>query len=617
MTAYRPSMGRAGLASSVFGAVVLVLAFASGAASGRELGVSISATTFKPCASLTGVMCARVPVALDPSRATPGSLTLFVAQRPAFASRGTILLLAGGPGEASAQIFSLRSRLWRTLFPGYTVAAYDNRGTGDSQALSCHGARGAAACAKAIGNLRVFYGTRENVEDIEAVRRVLGVDRIALLGLSYGTKQALAYARAYPDRVERLVLDSVVLPDGPDPLGLPSLAVLPSALASICHGGACEGVTHDAAGELAVLANRLEARPLIARVSVYTSQWAPSSRRVRIDGRQLLALATASDLNTGVAVTLPAAVHAALAGRPALLERLAALVAQQDDSSVNDAVHFATTCNDGPFPWKPEMPVGERPRVLAEAVSALPQRSLGSLGRWAAAGGSADECLDWPAPAGVEATGGGRMPDVPVLVLAGDRDVRTPVAAGRTAAALFPHGRLLVAPGVGHTVIGLSPCVDNAVRTWIRGGDLPTRCPRVASTIRPAPLLPASVAVTTPLGASRDLVGRTLGATVATLRHAEAAWLTNYPSGWVVGLHGGLLDGEYFDVFRYSAYSDIPGLAVSGRLGFAGSKSGTLIPGSESGIVQVGGRNAAPGFLQVGRHRIFGLLGGRHVVARF
>jgi pimeloyl-ACP methyl ester carboxylesterase len=44
---------------------------------------------------------------------------------------------------------------------------------------------------------------------MEAVRHALGVDRIALFGLSYGTKQALAYARAHPKNVDRMLLDSV------------------------------------------------------------------------------------------------------------------------------------------------------------------------------------------------------------------------------------------------------------------------------------------------------------------------------------------------------------------------------------------------------------------------
>ena len=108
-----------------------------------------------------------------------------------------------------------------------------------------------------------------------------------------------------------------------------------------------------------------------------------------------------------------------------------------------------------------------------------------------------------------------------------------------------------------------------------------------------------------------------LGATVATLRGAEAAWLTSYPAGWVAGLDGGLLAGEDFDVFRFSAFSDVSGLALSGQLTFSVSRDRGLIPGSEHGIVQVGGVGAASGFVQVRNHRIFGYFGDRRVSAAF
>ena len=48
----------------------------------------------------------------------------------------------------------------------------------------------------------------------------LGVQKLTLFGISYGTKLALAYARAHPDRVERMALDSVLDPDDADAFGL-------------------------------------------------------------------------------------------------------------------------------------------------------------------------------------------------------------------------------------------------------------------------------------------------------------------------------------------------------------------------------------------------------------
>lgn len=215
------------------------------------------------------------------------------------------------------------------------------------------------------------------------MRHALGVDRIALFGLSYGTKQALAYAAAHPEHVDRLLLDSTVLPDGPDPLGLASLRAIPTALDSICHAGACATVSGDPASDFAKLANRLDAQPLIANAPVYTTQETPTLRRVRIDGLGLLSLVTASDLNSGIAIALPAAVGAALSGRPGVLERTVALLSEQDTSAVNNAVFLATTCNDLQRPATTDLSRGiqRRRQPTGEPSSRMPSR-LSRPNRW-------------------------------------------------------------------------------------------------------------------------------------------------------------------------------------------------------------------------------------------
>src|SRR4029450_3550509 len=140
--------------------------------------------TLTPCASTEGLLCGFVSVPLDYSHPKGRKLRLFVTAQPKKdKQRGTILLLAGGPGEASATGFGPPPDLWTSLFPGYNVAAYDDRGTGASAALSCRGAKTAARGATVVGRPRAFYATRENVADMEAVRHALGVDRIALFGL--------------------------------------------------------------------------------------------------------------------------------------------------------------------------------------------------------------------------------------------------------------------------------------------------------------------------------------------------------------------------------------------------------------------------------------------------
>ena len=69
---------------------------------------------------------------------------------------------------------------------------------------------------------------------MEAIRKAVGVRKLTLFGISYGTELALAYARAHPDRVDRLILDSAVDPDESDPFGLAGFRAMGPTLASLC-----------------------------------------------------------------------------------------------------------------------------------------------------------------------------------------------------------------------------------------------------------------------------------------------------------------------------------------------------------------------------------------------
>ena len=78
------------------------------------------------------------------------------------------------------------------------------------------------------------------------MRRALGVDKLTLFGISYGTKLALAYARAHPDHVERIALDSVLEPDDADAFGREPYQAMGPTLAALCPAR-CRGVTGDPA----------------------------------------------------------------------------------------------------------------------------------------------------------------------------------------------------------------------------------------------------------------------------------------------------------------------------------------------------------------------------------
>ena len=581
----------------------------------RRLG-----TAATPCGQTPGLLCSDVVVPLDRSGQVPGTITLKVETLPATGTqRGVMFLIAGGPGQGSASVFGLRetesAEFYRFLFPGYTIVAFDNRGTGQSGLLRCPGLQGyypieqeaarVGSCASAIGSQRVFYGTREHAEDIEAVRQSLGAATVGLWGTSYGTKLAVAYALAHPGNVDRLLLDSVVPTDLDDPFRATSLREMPKALQDFCASG-CRGVTSSFAADVATVANRLAAKPV--RVKVIQANG--KQKNVRINGLDALSVVIDSDLNPGFASALPAVMRAARSGDMQPLARLFDLDVASNASTPEDlsgGLFAATVCNDGPLPWPATAPVAGRQGLYDRAVNALPRGRLGPFGKWAAQIGNGHFCLAWPPPSGGSPLGPGPLPNVPVLAVNGGFDMRTPAASAAAVIAKFPQGKLIVVPAVGHSVLSADPsfCAARAVREWMLGNAFSTQCARPGAYVGTAPAYPPA-RPTTPAGARA-----TLALATKTLRDAQSVWLMTQAGAppQVAGLYGGRLVGAESG-FRLVRYSIAPGVEVSGTVRVTGFGP----PFTFEGAVTVGGKMAAPGLLGFSsRGTLAGTLGGELV----
>lgn len=597
---------------SLVAALVLCAAVAAPGASAQG--------PFSPCA-LNGLECATIAVPLDYSGATPGELSLHVEELPAAGTpRGVMLLLAGGPGQASAETFDLahEGAYWQSLFPGYTLATYDDRGTGQSGALTCDLSGTIDACGNAIVG-RAFYTTRDHAEDVESVRIALGVDKLAVYGVSYGTKHAIAYALAYPDHVERLLLDSELLPQR-DFFGLASLQTIPASIDDICAGGVCPTLPARIGEEFAGYANARHDAPLAVPVDLTRL----SQTAIVLDGDSLVSLAYASDLSSGVSSELPAAVDAAVRGWTLPLARLEALdnlVQQATTNEIDTALYYATTCGDGPFPWGPTDPVPTRLAALTGAIAALPPGSTGLLGAWAVFDSAPTGCAFWPSPSGGAALGAGPLPDVPTLVLSGDRDIRTPTSGAVQIASQFPQGHVLLVPGSGHAVLERSACVAAAVRGWLDGATPPASCPRIGIGVPPLARWRRTVAATPPAAHVPGLPGRTLAALVQTLHDAEDAWLlARQTTTTVNGLVGGELVPDSVKTLRLERYSSVGGLAVSGTilLRLDPSTGQPVVPlAAAVGTLTLAGTGASHGIVTLAGNRLTGTIGGRKVSAAF
>jgi proline iminopeptidase len=103
------------------------------------------------------------------------------------------VVLHGGPGSGC-------SPWWRRLFnPNlYRVVLFDQRGCGRS-----------TPHASAFGTDLANNNTASLIADIELLRQNLRIDRWLVMGASWGSVLALAYAETHPDRVTEMVLFGV------------------------------------------------------------------------------------------------------------------------------------------------------------------------------------------------------------------------------------------------------------------------------------------------------------------------------------------------------------------------------------------------------------------------
>ena len=185
-------------------------------------------------------------------------------------ARRAVVALAGGPGQAA---LPARDRVRRDPRPRARRRATCSSSTSAAPAARARCAarrfeRGIASIADGArrrartssARRARFFRTLDSVADIEALRVEAGYEKLVLYGVSYGTKVALDYAAAYPARVEALVLDSVVPPEGRTSLQRSTFAAIAARARRAVRGGACAGITTNVGRDLATLVPRPGAR---------------------------------------------------------------------------------------------------------------------------------------------------------------------------------------------------------------------------------------------------------------------------------------------------------------------------------------------------------------------
>jgi pimeloyl-ACP methyl ester carboxylesterase len=454
----------------------------SGSGSGPALAPALApfapATSDAGCDAAPDGECGYVDVPLDRTLRDGPTLRMQYVVFPhtdtSAPAKGTILITGPGPGYSvlnNSLLQEFRDFVFPAITDRYDLVLFDQRGVGRSQALDCPDLQepppdlypAVRSCGQQLGTDSDLYGSVDVAEDVEALRKKLGIQTFDFYGGSYAAADIQAYAARYADHLHAAILDSPWSLADHDPFYTAVARATARAVDLVCRRSeTCADSNPSPLGSLAWLAARLRAQPVDGEALDADG----IVHRLHVDERflvKILQLEGPAFDNDG---DIPAAASALAHGDAAPLLRLAAEndgpffgSFGPDPASFSGADNLARFCeNDSALPWDTSATVGQRLAQYAAAVGRLPRWQFFpfSVSGWLSPpplGNFPDPCLTWPAPTHARPTAfpaGTRVPGVRTLILSGDLDY---IASDEDARALqqpFPNSQFVLLAGSGH-----------------------------------------------------------------------------------------------------------------------------------------------------------------------
>jgi pimeloyl-ACP methyl ester carboxylesterase len=386
-----------------------------------------------------------------------------------------IVYLAGGPGGSGVDAARLPARfaIFQALREITDVIALDQRGTGWSNeippcptnmhlpldrpttrdSLTTAVRETASACArywKDAGVDLAAYNTWESAADIDALRDALGVKKVSLWGISYGSHLALAVLKRYPDKIERVALVGIEGLD--ETVKLPALtdAFFARLQAAISSDPESAKAYPDFLGTMRRVHARVDREPVSVTFKDKT-------------GKDVTLVLGLEDIRVAAA---------AMGGDPSRSRMLPGLYAMMDAGDFSRAA---------PIVWevlrKPDAVQFTGMGEAMDAASGISRRRLELFERQIKSSLLGD-IVNFPMPHIADALGvpdlGDRFrapfkSDVPVLFMSGTLDGRTYPESAHELIKRFSRGSHLIVENGGHNLFEASPLIKDVVVAWFRG----------------------------------------------------------------------------------------------------------------------------------------------------
>jgi pimeloyl-ACP methyl ester carboxylesterase len=491
-------------------AVALLSTGPAGAAAAAPLPVP----RFEPTACPTGPVPTTLPndarcgdLIVPENRTKPNgrALRLAVAVVPAASSPvapDPVVFLAGGPGgfpfgeaanlvsvglnrDRDLILISQRGTVYAPTEPAPTCPEMDQAAQAalglplDGPAATSLNVDSARACFQRLTAAGLDLGalnTTENAADVADLRVALGIREWNVFGTSYGTNLAMTLMRQHPEGIRSVTLDSV---EPPEAVTAGSFA--PNAREGFDHlFRACEAQPqcwprHPGIEQtFTQLVRRLEKQPVATWVD---RPGGGPAVKVVLDGGRLANWLIDEAFHTADYPNVPTWIARLADGDP---RPIATAIAAQNLGSGTGVIGYGLAVSVGCAEWVPY----QQGSIVAEGRRAFPSYPASVLARALHVTYLPDFCPAWPVPTAPAQQRAATTSTIPTLLLNGSFDGVTPTSWARAAARTLTRSTVLEFPGLGHFVIGASPCAQQVFASFLAAPGSPdTAC--VASVVPP------------------------------------------------------------------------------------------------------------------------------------
>lgn len=436
---------------------------------------------FKPCTLSTplarqGVTAQCTTFTVPENRALPEGrkIALNIAWVPADedaeVSPDPVFFIAGGPGQSAVKSYPQLAGAFSRILDKRDVILVDQRGTGESNPLKCRTeedqngdpteADSLAAVEKAtrdcIDELSkkadlTQYDTTTAVADLDEVRKAMGVEKINVFGVSYGTRVAQQYAMRYPQSTRSIVLDSVV----PNTTILGNIwarnleDALDRQFALCTRNSECVKAVGNPRESLDTVMATLRKGPVPV---TYRDPTTGVVKNGTLKADEVSALVRMFAYMPAMASLIPQQLHEAAQGRYDSLKAMTDMLKSSMEDQMMMGMQMSVVCTEDGDSVVSDP--NDKNTVLGTGLT----DAMGAM------------CKLWPK---------GEMPadfhkplatDVPALVLEGELDPVTPPKYGEETVKTLKNGRLFVLRGQGHNVIGVG-CMPKLFAKFIETAD--------------------------------------------------------------------------------------------------------------------------------------------------